>query len=333
MPDSAGALEWTHHDVDTAIEQAATCDGHVLVDVYATWCGPCQRLVREVFPDARVERAARDMIAVKVDAEAPGGPELVERFHVVGYPTVLVLDSHGRELGRVFGFAPAEQFARRIEAIRFGPRSFGELWRRFVERGRAETVVQTAFDVGFDAASCGDYETADRLLRGVALADPDDRAGLAARALLVLGKYRYLRGAREYDAAIAVFDELRERYPESEAADEALVQTAIAHARAGRTEPARAAFEAYVALGPDDPERLNGAAFSMVRERVDIGRAVELARRGVELAPGDASIWDTLAEAEFADGDAAAALRSIERAIELAPDNPYYAQQRTRFAR
>jgi hypothetical protein len=60
--------------------------------------------------------------------------------------------------------------------------------------------------------------------------------------------------------------------------------------------------------------------------------AVALADRAVE-ATGrrNANILDTLAEALFRAGDRLAALLTIDEAIQLAPAEPYYREQRRRF--
>lgn len=74
----------------------------VLVDLWATWCGPC----RMVSP--ALEQVARDLAGriklVKVDIDK--NPRLSQRFEVQAVPTLLVLD-HGKTLARQAGAAPA----------------------------------------------------------------------------------------------------------------------------------------------------------------------------------------------------------------------------------
>lgn len=93
---------------EEALDRARAENRLVLVDVYTDWCGWCKKLDREVFADARVASAAKDLVAVRVNAEK-GGEKVAERFDVQGYPTVLFVDGSGRVVKRVEGFVDAAE--------------------------------------------------------------------------------------------------------------------------------------------------------------------------------------------------------------------------------
>jgi thioredoxin 2 len=73
----------------------------VLVDLWATWCGPC-RMVSPALEQLAGERAGQ-LKLVKVDVDK--APEISQRFSVRSVPTLLLLD-HGKVLGRQAGAAP-----------------------------------------------------------------------------------------------------------------------------------------------------------------------------------------------------------------------------------
>jgi thioredoxin 2 len=89
-------------DDDTFAEVAERASIPVLVDLWATWCGPC----RQVSP--ALEQVAREMAGriklVKVDIDR--APKIQARFGVQAVPT-LMLVRDGKVIDRQAGAAPA----------------------------------------------------------------------------------------------------------------------------------------------------------------------------------------------------------------------------------
>lgn len=70
----------------------------VLVDFWATWCGPC-RMVAPVLEEIAAERAGRLTVA-KLDVDS--NPETARDFQVVSIPT-LILFIGGKPVKRIVG--------------------------------------------------------------------------------------------------------------------------------------------------------------------------------------------------------------------------------------
>jgi thioredoxin 2 len=73
----------------------------VIVDLWATWCGPC-RMVSPALEQLATERAG-ELKLVKVDVDA--SPQVSQRFSVRAVPTLLLMD-RGQVLARQAGAAP-----------------------------------------------------------------------------------------------------------------------------------------------------------------------------------------------------------------------------------
>jgi thioredoxin 2 len=74
----------------------------VLVDMWATWCGPC-RMVSPALAQLAEERAGQVKL-VKVDVDK--APSLSQRFGIQAVPTLMVL-RNGEVVARQAGAAPA----------------------------------------------------------------------------------------------------------------------------------------------------------------------------------------------------------------------------------
>lgn len=76
----------------------------VLVDFWATWCGPCKMLapvVEEISNDME-----NDINVVKIDVDE--NPNTASEFGIVSIPT-LILFKDGKPLTKLVGFRPQSQ--------------------------------------------------------------------------------------------------------------------------------------------------------------------------------------------------------------------------------
>ena len=77
----------------------------VLLDFWASWCGPC-RMLSPVVDEVAEERTDVKVGKVNVDEE----PDLARRFGVMSIPTVVFL-KNGQEFDRKVGVMPPQAFS------------------------------------------------------------------------------------------------------------------------------------------------------------------------------------------------------------------------------
>ncbi len=116
---------WTT-DLDKAIEQAKAEKKSVLVEFTGSdWCPPCIAMRKNVFSKEEfVKKASKNFILVELDFPkgnkelAEKNQPLAEKYRIEGFPTVVLLDSEGKEFSRFFASeAPTvEDFLKRLDA-------------------------------------------------------------------------------------------------------------------------------------------------------------------------------------------------------------------------
>ncbi|MBO4847749.1 MAG: thioredoxin [Clostridia bacterium] len=84
-------------------EEVLNSDKPVLVDFWATWCGPC-RMLGPVIAQIAEENDDIKVCKVNVDNE----PQLAQQFNITGIPTVLVF-KNGLLAEKSVGFRPKQQ--------------------------------------------------------------------------------------------------------------------------------------------------------------------------------------------------------------------------------
>ncbi|MFC4872696.1 thioredoxin [Negadavirga shengliensis] len=85
-------------------------DKLVLVDFYATWCGPCQ-MMQPILQEVAAKVGDRAKI-IKIDVDR--NPVAANKFQIRGVPT-LILFRKGEPLWRQSGVVSAHQLVQTIE--------------------------------------------------------------------------------------------------------------------------------------------------------------------------------------------------------------------------
>lgn len=94
------ALTLTKENFDEIING----DKPVLVDFWATWCGPCKMLAPTI--EQLAEELKDEIVVAKLDVDK--AQDIAMKYQVMSIPT-LVLFKDGKEAKRTVGFKPKAQ--------------------------------------------------------------------------------------------------------------------------------------------------------------------------------------------------------------------------------
>ncbi len=84
--------------------------GVVVVDFFATWCGPCKMLA-PVIDELSGELDNVNFVKVDIDQSM----DLAQKFRIVSVPTLKVF-KNGEEVDTLMGFMPKEVLKSKVEA-------------------------------------------------------------------------------------------------------------------------------------------------------------------------------------------------------------------------
>jgi Flp pilus assembly protein TadD len=118
--------------------------------------------------------------------------------------------------------------------------------------------------------------------------------------------------------AVALFEKARKLEPGNSEADFGL---SAAFIELGRFAEALPLLESLRKIAPDNPMVMNNLAWVYVKaedpKMRNPAKAIKLVREALIELPSDSSIWNTLAEAYYAEGQFVSALRAAESAVRL----------------
>ena len=90
-------------------EKVLDAQEKVLLDFWATWCGPC-KMIAPVLEEIAEENEGLTIGKIDVDEEK----ELAIQFHVASIPTLLLMEK-GQPVKRLVGFCPKPDVLKWLE--------------------------------------------------------------------------------------------------------------------------------------------------------------------------------------------------------------------------
>jgi thioredoxin-like negative regulator of GroEL len=108
-------IEWFDGTVEDAFALAQARHRPVFLYWGAVWCPPCQELKATIFQRRDFQDRLKLFVPVYLDGDGAGAQAWGERFHISGYPTVLVLRGDRVELERVSGGMDLARYAEVLD--------------------------------------------------------------------------------------------------------------------------------------------------------------------------------------------------------------------------
>ncbi|GAA4406145.1 hypothetical protein GCM10023187_25270 [Nibrella viscosa] len=108
--DEDAGIQFTEASWAAILKKAKAEKKVIFLDAYASWCGPCKLLQKNVFTKKEVgDYFNRQFINVKMDMEKGEGPSVAQMYPLEAYPTLFFIDGNGRVLKKVIGYRSPQE--------------------------------------------------------------------------------------------------------------------------------------------------------------------------------------------------------------------------------
>jgi thiol-disulfide isomerase/thioredoxin len=98
----AGDLTKWYENLEEGLKVAKATRRLAFVDFTATWCGPCQMYIKEVFPTPEFQAKAKDFVFISIDIDQQ--PAVAQRFGISAIPDLRFLDADGNQIHKTIGY-------------------------------------------------------------------------------------------------------------------------------------------------------------------------------------------------------------------------------------
>lgn len=112
-------INWLKYD-EKIYQSSIYQNKKVIIDVWADWCIPCKEFENITFKDPKIIDEMKNFVNLKVDFTNTNSEfvkQFKDKFNIVGVPTIIFYDSKGKEVKRVTGYMPPEEFLKVLKSI------------------------------------------------------------------------------------------------------------------------------------------------------------------------------------------------------------------------
>jgi len=152
-------IEFFHGSFDEAKALAKAENKPLFIDVYTSWCGPCKKLSKTIFPQKIVgDYFNQNFVCFKLQADKKGGEnqKIADSYNVAAYPTLMWLDGEGKLMHVSTGFKEPARLIAEAKIVFDKDKRVGTLIEKWESGDRSKQVALKYFS--YDKNSKGEFD-------------------------------------------------------------------------------------------------------------------------------------------------------------------------------
>ena len=283
-------------------------------------------LEASTFKDKEIINLAKNnFINLKINAETEYGMPLFNRFNGTGYPLILFLDSNGNELDRISGFLPDYEFLIKMQNILKGKNTFTYYLDEYNKNNHSSEIL---------FALANKYKEKNEIDKAISIYKQLLNSSNVSKSDYDNSKYSLAILSIQKNNTALILEYLNEN-PYSNNVEIAVFELINYYKSQQMNFEEIELYNKYLKKLDTSYNFLNSFAWRMSELNIDlevallkINEALELIEKNNEQFP---NLLDTKAEVLWKSGKVDEAIKCIQQAIDLKPENKYYISQKEKF--
>lgn len=113
---SYGQVKFEKNEFEKAKEKALAENKFIFIDVYATWCGPCKMLDKNVFSDKSLGQTINEnFVGLKIDGDKDENVTTMHKFDIEAFPTLILVDPKTDRKIKLVGYIEIEDLMEEVD--------------------------------------------------------------------------------------------------------------------------------------------------------------------------------------------------------------------------
>lgn len=139
----AQGIEFTHGTWSEILKIAEESNKPIVVDAYASWCGPCKWMAANTFTNEEVgDFVNENFVPYKMDMEKGEGVDFAKKYNVRAYPTILFFNPSGELVHKGVGALDAVGFLELCKDALDSEKQYFALRKRYEEGENSKAFLK-----------------------------------------------------------------------------------------------------------------------------------------------------------------------------------------------